>query len=249
MNTLEVLFSPAEFAALPKRDLSETMCVVFDILRATSSMITALANGAAAILPVSEISEALALRERQNDLVLAGERNGLRISRDLTGSIDFDLGNSPREFAPEKVRGKTIVMTTTNGTRALRACHGASTVLVGSFLNLRALAATVETARPANLLVICRVRTRGVLRRCSRGWCVCDLLWHHLTNVHLADSAQMAREIFLATHGNLLPAMRHSRNARRLFSIPELADDVPFCMDLNTTRIVAMLQPDGRVST
>jgi 2-phosphosulfolactate phosphatase len=81
-------------------------------------MITALANGAVAILPVSEIPEALALRDRQCDLLLAGERNGLRIGRDLTGSIDFDLANSPREFTPEKVRGKIIVMTTTNGTRA-----------------------------------------------------------------------------------------------------------------------------------
>src|SRR2546422_11748827 len=98
MRTLEVLFAPAEFAALHQRDLSETACVVFDVLRATSTMVTALANGAAAIIPVAGIPEALAIRQRQPEVLLAGERDGLRIQADLTGSIAFDLGNSPREF-------------------------------------------------------------------------------------------------------------------------------------------------------
>ena len=120
-STLEVLFTPADFIALADRDLSATTCVVFDVLRATSSMIMALANGAKAVIPVAEISEALAIREHDWDVLLAGERNGLRIRRGLTGSIDFDLGNSPREFTREKVLGRKIAMTTTNGTRALRA--------------------------------------------------------------------------------------------------------------------------------
>src|SRR5262249_18700665 len=155
VKMLEVLFTPAEFAALAERDLSQTVCVVFDILRATSSMITALANGALAIVPVLEISDALALRERQHDSLLAGERNGLRIGRELTGSIEFDLGNSPREFTRENVHGKTIVMTTTNGTRALRACAGASKTFVGSFLNLKSLGASLQAIRPTTLLVVC----------------------------------------------------------------------------------------------
>src|SRR6266851_1491819 len=116
-TTLEVLFAPAEFSALSQRDLSETVCVVFDVLRATSSIVTALGNGATAIVPVAEISEALAVRQKHPEVLLAGERDGLRIQANLTGSIAFDLGNSPREFTPDKVRGKTIAMTTTNGTR------------------------------------------------------------------------------------------------------------------------------------
>jgi len=116
------LFTPAEFEALSKRDLSKSTCVVFDVLRATSSMVTALANGAEAIIPVSEISEALEIKRKDPQVLLAGERDGLRIEANLTGSISFDLGNSPREFTKEKVTGKKIVITTTNGTRALRAC-------------------------------------------------------------------------------------------------------------------------------
>src|SRR6185437_5993383 len=98
MKTLEVLFTPADFAALKGRNLSETLCVVFDVFRATSSMVTALANGAEAIVPVSEIPEALAIKERAPGVLLAGEREGVRIDAALTGGTDFDLGNSPREF-------------------------------------------------------------------------------------------------------------------------------------------------------
>ena len=73
---LEVLFTPADFAALATRDLKNTACVVLDVFRATSTMITALANGASAIIPVGEISEALAIRKREPDVLLCGEREG-----------------------------------------------------------------------------------------------------------------------------------------------------------------------------
>src|SRR5262245_17676042 len=108
LQTIEVLFSPAEFAALPRQNLGETTCVVFDVLRATSTMLTALANGAQAIIPVAEITEALAIRQRQPDVLLAGEREGLRIRAERTGGVDFDLGNSPREFTASRVQGRTI---------------------------------------------------------------------------------------------------------------------------------------------
>ena len=84
--------------------------------------------------------------------MLGGERNGVRISAD---GIDFDLGNSPREYTPEKVRGKTIVSTTTNGTRALRACVGAKTVLAASFLNLTATAEFLRRNNFENILLVC----------------------------------------------------------------------------------------------
>ena len=124
-STLEVLFAPAEFEALGARNLSNTVCVVFDVLRATTSMLTALASGAERVYPVREISDALALRTRlPQSALLAGERHGLRIRAAMTGGTDFDFGNSPREFTADRVAGKSIIMTTTNGTRALHACLG-----------------------------------------------------------------------------------------------------------------------------
>jgi len=138
--SLEVTFTPADFDALRDRDLSRTVCVVFDVLRATTSMTTALANGAAQVLPVREISQALGLKARHPDALLAGERHGARIRADQTGGVDFDLGNSPREFTPERVRGRTIIMSTTNGTRALQACAGAKRVFAGSLVGFGAFA-------------------------------------------------------------------------------------------------------------
>src|SRR5215212_2892571 len=104
--TVETILTPAEFPALAVRDLSATTCVVFDVLRATSSMLTALNNGAEEIIPVVEIAEALAVKQGRPEVLLAGERHGLRITRELTGSVDFDFGNSPRDFTPDKVRGQ-----------------------------------------------------------------------------------------------------------------------------------------------
>src|SRR5678815_616489 len=113
---IDVLLTPAELQPLRDRDVSQTVCVVFDILRATSTMVTALANGAEAIMPVQEISEALAIKAKDPDVLLAGERHGVRIEGKLSGGVRFDFGNSPREFTSEKVRGRRIVTTTTNGT-------------------------------------------------------------------------------------------------------------------------------------
>ena len=178
MKTLEVLFTPADFAALKSRKLDTTLCVVFDVFRATSSMVTALANGAEAIIPVGEISEALAIKQKTPDLLLAGERDGVRIRAALTGGIDFDLGNSPREFTKEKIAGKTIVMTTTNGTRALRSCAHAKTVLIGSFLNLQATADFILRAAPENLLLICSGTHEQTAYEDALGvGALCDLLW------------------------------------------------------------------------
>lgn len=247
-TTLEVLFAPAEFSALPSRDLSQTVCVVFDVLRATSSMVTALAHGAAAIIPVEEIPEALAWRQRQPEILLAGERHGVRIQADQTGSIAFDLGNSPREFTQERVQGKTIAMTTTNGTRALRACAHARVVLAGSFLNLQATAGFIRRENPADLLIICsgtfeQAAYEDMLGAGALG----DLLWDHYGKGAVADSAWMARRLYLLEQSDLLAALGYARNGRRLLSQAELRDDVAFCLQRDKFDLVAHLDEQGRV--
>ena len=248
MNTLEVLFTPADFAALKNRKLHHTLCVVFDIFRATSSMVTALANDAAAIIPVGEIPEALAIKRQTPDVLLAGERDGVRIPAELTGGIDFDLGNSPREFTPEKVAGKTIVTTTTNGTRALRSCAHAGTVLVSSFLNLRATADFIEQTAPENLLLICSgTYDQAAYEDTLAAGALCDSLWHGLEPDGIADSAKMARHLYQLAGKNLLAAASQSRNGLRLSGISELSDDVPFCLQRNLFDFAATLNPDGKV--
>jgi len=247
-RTLEVLFTPAEFAALRARDLSRTTCVVFDVLRFTSTIVTALANGAAAVIPVAEIAEALALKRRQPDVLLGGERNGLRIRANLTGGTDFDLGNSPREYTVAKVAGKTIVATTTNGARAVRACAGAKAVLVCSFLNLGATAWRLQAQPPANLLLVCSgTRDQAAYEDALAAGALCDSLWRLYQDGQIADSAQIARQLYLQAPADLTGVPQHSRNARRLLALPELRDDVAFCLQRDVFNLVARVDNSGRV--
>lgn len=247
-TSLEVLFSPAEFLRLPERDLSQTVCVVFDVLRATSTMITALANGATRIIPVSEISEALAFRRVQPEVLLAGERDGVRILRHQTGGTDFDLGNSPREFTAATVNGKWIVITTTNGTRALRACASAKDILVGAFLGMRALVDWVNKTAPANLLLVCA----GTFEQASyedtlAAGALAAAVWPAYENGQIADSTAIAREIYQRAAGDLLGAMQSARNGRRLLANSELRGDVPFCLQRDIFDFVAQMTPEGAV--
>ncbi len=119
---------------IPSGSLRDGVAVVVDVLRATTVMVHALAAGCEAIIPCEEIDEAqgVAATLPQGTALLAGERRGLPIP-------GFDLGNSPGDFTPMVCEGKTVVMTTTNGTRAILACQEAERVYIASFGNLRAI--------------------------------------------------------------------------------------------------------------
>ena len=213
-------------------------------------MVSGLANGAAAFIPVEEIAEGLALRKQRPELLLAGERDGVRISAALTGSIAFDLGNSPREFTQESVAGKTIVTTTTNGTRALRACAPARSVLLGAFLNLQATAAWLEAQRPARLLLVCSgTHEEAAYEDVLGAGALCELLWRGFGDGTVADSARMARRLYRLEQANLQAAVAGSRNGSRLLAMPELRDDVAFCLQRDVFQLVAGLNKDGQVTS
>ncbi|MBI4661286.1 MAG: 2-phosphosulfolactate phosphatase [Verrucomicrobia bacterium] len=221
---------------------------MFDILRATSTMMTALANGAREIVPVSEIEEALAVRRSRPEVILAGERNGLRIGADQTGGVEFDLGNSPREFSVENVSGKTIIMTTTNGTRALRACTAARTTLIGSFLGLRAIANWITAAPPRNLLLVCAgTLDQAAYEDALAAGGLCELICPDDAGGTVSDSAQIARQLYRAAQEDLFQAAKYGRNARRLLANPELRDDVAICLRRDVFGFLAGLSKDGAV--
>jgi 2-phosphosulfolactate phosphatase len=241
---IEVLFSPTEYGVLHTRDLSQTTCVVFDILRATTTMLTALANGAAEMIPVSEIEEAIALRSKDANVLLAGERGGLRISAAQTGRVDFDFGNSPREFTAEKVRNHRIAITTTNGTRALRACAHAAEIHIGGFVNLPVLAKRITQSPHENMLIICAgTADESSLEDALAAGALCEAL----PKSELCDSAEIALATYLHHKPNLIAAVSAARNGRKLLSIPELAPDVAVCFQYDTLKITARLHPDGAI--
>jgi phosphosulfolactate phosphohydrolase-like enzyme len=125
---------------MPPAAVAGGVAVVIDVIRASTTITTAVANGAASVFPVESVERAL---ERASSLgegtLLGGERGGIRIE-------GFDLGNSPREYTPERVAGHQIVFTTTNGTAALAACHEAAVVMIGCLVNRSAVAVAARAA-------------------------------------------------------------------------------------------------------
>jgi 2-phosphosulfolactate phosphatase len=242
-SNLEVLFTPAEYSALQPQKLGDVVCVVFDVLRATSSMMSALANGASKIYPTLSIADALTLRQDHPAALLAGERHGVRILAGQASGVDFDLGNSPREFTAERVAGREIIMTTTNGTRALQACVGARRILVGAFLNLGGVAQFIRSDGPERLLVICAgTFEEAAYEDTLAAGALCDLVWKQFCSGPVADSALMARRLYLNAEEDLPAALRESRNALRLLANPGLRDDVAFCSRRDVLDVTAELR-------
>lgn len=247
MQAVQVLWSPAEFAALAHTDLRNSVCVVFDVLRATSTLTQALAQGARAVIPESEISDALVWKRRDPNVLLAGERDGVRIGAQWTGGVEFDLGNSPREFVREKVRNRVVVMTTTNGTRALRACRSARAVLAASFVNLSAVAQALDRWKGSRLVLVGSGTYEDAAYEDVLGMgALLARLEPEPGEGHRLDSAQMARHIYETSKTDLLTAVaRFSRNGRRLLADPDLAPDVPWCLQQDTCEVVGRLSVHG----
>lgn len=149
---LDVVFTPSGLTA---GEVQGRIVFVIDILRAGTTMCAALFHGARAVVPVGSTEEALRLAQTlgSDDTLLAGERNCIPIP-------GFHLGNSPREMLPEVVRGKTIIMTTTNGTDALLATAGAAEVSLAGAANFSIASARAREAWTTreDLLIICSGR-------------------------------------------------------------------------------------------
>lgn len=149
---LDVVYTPA---GLGLTEVQGRTVFVIDILRATTAMCAALHHGAKAIIPVAATEEALRLAQTigSADVLLAGEKNCVRIP-------GFHLGNSPLEMTEAAVRGKTLIVTTSNGTKALLACQGAGAVFAACAANLSAAAERAREVleRDGDLLVVCAGR-------------------------------------------------------------------------------------------
>ena len=143
-----------------------------------------------------------------------------------------------------------MAITTTNGTRALRACAPAATVLLGSFLNLGATAEFIERQHSPHLLMVCS----GTLEQAAYedvlgAGALCELLWPRYGGGAVADSAHMARRLFRLAQDDVLAAVAQSRNGRRLMANPDLREDVPFCVQRDLFGLVAEMGKDGWVRT
>ena len=224
---IDAALTPADISLLPQRDLSGTTCVVFDVLRATSSMITGLASGATEIHPVCTIDEARALKQQLPDAVLGGERNG-----DLIPG--FDVGNSPSEYAA--LAGRRIITTTTNGTVALRACEGAERVLVAAILNLGAVASVLRAQAPKKVLLVCAgtFETFALEDGYAAG-----LLIKELGQVTVTDAARTLERLAVG-YPDPLSALRAARNGQALAASGRAAD-VEWCAQRSWYKVVGQM--------
>ena len=229
--SIDVVFTPD---LLPFCDLTGKTVVVTDILRATTTITFAVANGATAITPVLTPEDAFRLAANQPNTLIGGERGGMKVD-------GFDLGNSPREYTESVVLGRQIVLTTTNGTRTLQACRAADQILVGSFFNL---SATVDQLAQVegDLVIACSGREGGFCTEDTAfaGACVAALGAPQLT-----DAAETAK-ILYQTHCEDLPGMLkncyHGRSLARI----GLGEDLEFCAQLDLVDVVPHLV-DGRI--
>jgi 2-phosphosulfolactate phosphatase len=210
-------------AFTPREAERVATAVVVDVLRATSTIAQALAGGYRRVLCCAEIEEARALRARLGEGVLAGERRAVAVE-------GFDLGNSPREFL--EPRGETLILTTTNGTRAIvTAAANAETVLVGSLLNLAAVAEAART-RGTDVEVVCA----GVEGRFTIDDAYCAGRIVEFLDGERSDAADAAMRI-ARSFGSALEGLRASETPFR----EQLGEDVDWCARENTLSVVPRL--------
>lgn len=236
MPKLDICFSPD---LLPLYDLRGQVAVIVDILRATSTIVTAMGEGVTPVFPVATLAECAAYGEQYGCLT-AAERDGVP-------APGFDLGNSPFGFldARRPVRGRALSISTTNGTGALRRSLTAAHVVVGSFLNLAAVAD------------FARYQQRDVLVVCA-GWkgqfCLEDTVFGGALAERLAadfdvsgsDAALAAHHLWQQGQPDLAVYLGQSAHVRRLNSL-EVSEDFAFCLRVDAYASVLPIWQDDRL--
>jgi 2-phosphosulfolactate phosphatase len=211
---------------------------VVDVLRATTTIATALANGAAGVIPVAEPEDAIALGNRlgRDRVLLCGERHALRIE-------GFDLDNSPASFAPQAVEGKTLLITTTNGTRALRAVATAASVRTAALVNRTAVADALAREN-GDVVIVCAGEANGFALEDALGaGALVDTLLTLISDVELCDGARAAALLYRAVAARLTDAIASADHAQSLAE-KGFAGDVTRCAALDTLQTVPTLR-DG----
>jgi 2-phosphosulfolactate phosphatase len=209
---IDVAFTPA---GLPKEGASGRVVFVIDVLRATTVVCAALAGGARGVIPVGSIEEAIKLAQTlgSEDVLLIGERHGLPIP-------GFSLGNSPLEMMAEAVRGKTLIMTTTNGTAALLGAAAATEVYLAAAVNLSVAGARARRAaeRGMPLAVVCAGREGrfGLDDAYAAGRLVIEALGDHRRREGLNDGALAAVDLVRRYGGNWRRPLSLSAAGRHL---------------------------------
>lgn len=231
MPEIEVVLSPALF---PFFNAEGKNIVVIDILRASSAIVTALANGVDAVIPVESLEEALEYRNKE--YLIAGERNGMKVE-------GFDHGNSPLEFCNHELGGKEIVLTTTNGTRCIEMGRKKGNIIIGSFLNMQAVAAHLLSDDKDVLLFCAGWKNRFNLEDTLFAGALIHLLQNRF---HFdCDSSLAALKLYEANQDQLDEFLEQASHVKR-FKRLGVKGDKTFCLQQNIYSVVPVLK-NGRL--
>jgi 2-phosphosulfolactate phosphatase len=226
---LETCFSPALFFPEENHD---SIVVVIDILRASSAICTAFANGAAEIIPVAEVSEA---REyKLKGYLVAAERDGF--------VLDFaDFGNSPFNFSEDKVKGKSIVYSTTNGTRIINLASASYLTVIGSFLNSRALAEWLSKQERDVLLFCAGWKNRFNIEDTICAGAIAELLMQSGGFSTICDSTIAAIDLWSLAKKDRIGYISRAAQRSRLRD-KGLDDCIDFCLKTDFTRKIPVMK-------
>jgi len=211
------------------------LCVVIDVLRAGTTIVAALAGGCPRIIPVETPERAREIA-RDRGCLLGGERNSLRLE-------GFDFGNSPLEYVPEKIKGRPIVFTTTNGTRAMRACEAADMLVTACFLNGGAIARLLRNHGGDTLIVCAGTRGRPAAEDTACGGMLIEALGAGGQSPEAEEAASLWDR-----HKNDLAAMMKgvSPHGRSLVELG-FERDIDFAAGLNKFGILPVRKGDAIV--
>jgi 2-phosphosulfolactate phosphatase len=224
---------------LAQADLQGRVVAMIDVLRASTTIAVALANGARTIIPLDS-SEEVATRAKQferGSMLLAGERRMLRMD-------GFDLGNSPREHTREQVEGKTVLLTTTNGTHALLAVQGARDVVVASYVNLTAVCAMLRAALRggADITIVCAGQDRQfALEDAACAGRYVSQIVKRLHAVELNDAA-LAASLLDRRYGDNLMRLFETAAHGRALAAAGFEEDLAACAAVDSYPVIPIFQ-------
>ena len=238
-NSKPALYTSLSPVLLHLYDVSQSTIVIIDVLRATSTIATALENGAKSIIPVDSVAECIRIGKQIN-AITAGERDG-KIAEGL------QYGNSPFEYPKSFVAGQTLVLTTTNGTRLLHMAlnNGAKEIITGSFANLDAVCDHLISKNQPVILACAAWKDRvNIEDTLFAGMVISKIKDHFTIN---CDASQMAEGMYNTAKPDLY-AFMEKNNASHFVRLASfgLQEDIKFCLTPNTAKALP-LYTDGKL--
>lgn len=238
IEKLEVFVSAQTFQ---EEDLRNKTAVIIDVLRASSTIVTALHNGAKGVIPIGDMGSASQISQNLDSprFLLCGEKDGVKIE-------GYDFGNSPFEYTSEAVRDKTIILNTTNGTKAIKRAGLAHEIYIAGFLNLSAVVDVLKKTE-RDIVLVCA----GWQGRLSLEDLLCaGNIIYELTSGNLPDMARDGAKVAFGLYekfgDDIEGAIKSSNHAARLKDIID-TDDLTFCCQISTMNVLPLMK-EGIIS-